>query len=293
MFVTIFTPTYNRAYTLTRTFRSLCDQTRKNFEWLVVDDESTDGTEDLIKSFMESAPFEIRYFRKENGGKHTAYNIALREARGDLFFDIDSDDWMPQNGMSIINSFIPTLTRCRDIAGIIGLKNDINGNMLGRRFRDETKMLMLPDMQSKDYRGEYSIIFKTEIARKYEFPVITGEKYMPENVVYDKFEGYNFIATNNILTTCEYQPDGLSLMYGSLMVYNPRGFMFYHLERLKSNISFRDRLVHTLLYLTFYRLSVEKGNNETCEVPTWLKFFLSPKVAINVKRIKSHLNGGV
>lgn len=291
MFVTIFTPTYNRAYTLTRTYRSLCDQTRKNFEWLVVDDESTDETEELIKSFMETAPFEIRYFRKKNGGKHTAYNIALREARGELFFDIDSDDWMPLNGMSIINSFIPKLTRCNEIAGIIGLKNDINGNLLGRRFREDIETLVLPNMHSKGYRGEYSIIFKTEVARKYEFPVISGEKYVPENVVYDKFENYNFIATNNILTTCEYQPDGLSRMYESLMVYNPCGFMLYHLEWLKRNISFKDRLGHTLRYLIFYRLSVEKGNNEACEAPAWLKILLSPKVKIDVKRIKSNLNG--
>lgn len=290
MLVTIFTPTYNRAYTLTRTFRSLCDQTRRNFEWLVVDDGSIDETEELIKSFMTIAPFEIRYFKKENGGKHTAYNIALREAQGDLFFDIDSDDWMPLNGMNIINSFIPKLSRCNDIAGIIGLKNDINGNLLGHRFKEGTETLELPKMQKHGYRGEYSIVFKTEVARQHEFPVIEGEKFMPENVVYDRFENYKFIATNNILTTCEYQPDGLSRMYNRLMLANPEGFMLYHINRLQRTTSLLARLSQTVNYLTFYEIARQDGRAVECEVSEWKRLLLYPRASMMRNRIQSHVN---
>ena len=91
MLITVFTATYNRANTITRLFESLKNQSFKNFEWLIVDDGSTDYTEAIVESFDPLGDFPIRYIKKENGGKHTAYNIGLNEARGSLFFNVDSD----------------------------------------------------------------------------------------------------------------------------------------------------------------------------------------------------------
>ena len=90
--ITVFTPTYNRAHLLPNLYQSLLQQKAENFEWLVVDDGSTDGTEELVNQWIEEAAFTIRYFKKENGGKHTAINKGVQLAEGDLFFIIDSDD---------------------------------------------------------------------------------------------------------------------------------------------------------------------------------------------------------
>ena len=89
---TVFTPTYNRAHTLSRVYKSLADQTFKNFEWLIVDDGSTDGTKVLIEKWTEEASFPIRYFYQENQGKHIAHNLGVKKARGELFLSLDSDD---------------------------------------------------------------------------------------------------------------------------------------------------------------------------------------------------------
>ena len=104
MLLTVFTPTFNRAHTIARTFNSLKQQTFKNFEWLIVDDGSTDSTEKVVEGFIESSDLNIRYIKKENGGKHTAYNLALEQAAGELFFVVDSDDWLPDNSLSDIAS---------------------------------------------------------------------------------------------------------------------------------------------------------------------------------------------
>ena len=90
--VTIFTPTYNRAYIIGKLYGSLLEQTDRNFEWLIVDDGSTDNTRELIGSFIREDRISIRYFRQENGGKHRAINRGVREAAGELFFIVDSDD---------------------------------------------------------------------------------------------------------------------------------------------------------------------------------------------------------
>ena len=80
--ITIFTPTYNRAHTLVRTYNSLCQQTCKDFEWLIIDDGSTDNTYEIVQEWIEESDFKIRYIYKENGGKHTALNVAFKNSHG-------------------------------------------------------------------------------------------------------------------------------------------------------------------------------------------------------------------
>ena len=76
--LTVFTPAYNRAYTIGRTYDSLCRQTCKDFEWLVIDDGSTDNTAKLVCEWQQlDNGFPIKYIWKENGGLHTGYNKAI------------------------------------------------------------------------------------------------------------------------------------------------------------------------------------------------------------------------
>lgn len=268
MLITIFTPTYNRAHTLERTFKSLCAQDCKDFEWLVVDDGSTDETEYLIERCSKEAAFPIRYFKKANGGKHTAYNLGLKEAKGELFFDVDSDDWLPDNFMEIIQRCLPAIINNPEIAGIIGLKSDKDGKLLGKVLSEDYTAIPYTEL-IKYLKGEYSLIFKTEIARLFNFPIIEGETFIPETIIYDMFVNFCFMTDNNIHTYCEYLPDGLSMSYNKCLVENPIGFKMFHQGRLKICKNLPDRIVNMIRIIAFAELARKRNGLKTETGLSW------------------------
>ena len=101
-YITIFTPSYNRAYRLLALYESLCNQTCFDFEWLIVDDGSNDNTEELVQTWLNESKFNIRYIKQCNGGKHRAVNHGVREAKGELFYIVDSDDILPKDAIECI-----------------------------------------------------------------------------------------------------------------------------------------------------------------------------------------------
>ena len=114
--ITVFTPTYNRAYTLERLYKSLLNQTSYDFEWLIVDDGSTDNTSELIKSFQNNQLFDVRYYKQGNGGKHVAINKGVELAEGELFFIVDSDDYLTDDAIAITKKYCGwNIKRCFEI----------------------------------------------------------------------------------------------------------------------------------------------------------------------------------
>jgi glycosyltransferase involved in cell wall biosynthesis len=183
---TVFTPTYNRAHTIHRVFDSLCAQTLRDFEWLVVDDGSTDNTSDLIAGWAKSAAFPIRYFRQDHSGKHIAHNLALREARGFFFASIDSDDALVPNALERIACIwktIPPEMR-PSFCGTGGLSKNQYGEIIGDLFPTEP---FDASLRERKYvyrlRGEKWGPTLTEIARRFPFPEIRGTQFVPEGVV--------------------------------------------------------------------------------------------------------------
>ena len=211
MLLTIFTPTYNRAKTITRTYQSIKDQSCKDFEWIIVDDGSTDNTEVLVSSWLQQElDFPIRYIKQSNGGKYRAYNNGLRNAKGELFFCVDSDDWLPKDSVKQIKGHYDELISDKLLAGLIALKENSDKILIGKAFYGDIKRSSLYNLELLGQRGERSIVFKLDVAQQFPFPEETGEKFVPESVVYDRFEGrYQFLISNDILTTCEYQDEGL------------------------------------------------------------------------------------
>lgn len=256
MFLTVFTPTYNRAITLTRLFESLVNQPFRDFEWLIVDDGSMDNTEDVVKSFNSNSIFPIRYIKKNNGGKHTAYNIALNEAKGDFFFVVDSDDWLPKCSLSDIAYLADKIFSDNSVGGIIALKTTSDGAVIGTPFKQDNYLATFRQLELSGQSGERSIVFKTKIARKFPFPIIDGERFITENVVYDRYNNnYRFAVSNRRLTTCEYQADGLSSSPKKLMVNNPGGYMLYYRNRIDMAYTLRERVGYILRYNFFLQLS--------------------------------------
>lgn len=183
---TIFTPTYNRAHTLHRVFESLRAQTSRNFEWLVIDDGSTDNTEQLVDGWARCADFSIRYLRQEHSGKHFAHNHALIEARGELFTVLDSDDAFVPDALEKLERLwhgIPASER-HAFYSVGGLCHDQNGVLVGDRFPANPYDADLREMIYADHvRGEKVILGLTDVLRCYPFPEIPGT-YVPEGMVW-------------------------------------------------------------------------------------------------------------
>lgn len=249
MKLTIFTPCYNRANCLPRLYESLIKQTFFGFEWLIVDDGSTDNTKEIVHSF-DSAPFPIRYIYKENGGKHTAYNLAVEKAAGELFFCVDSDDLLAPDAVEVIIKNAPLI---KDGAGILALKCATDGTLLSDNFPEGTSYAGLFRLNTEyGVKGELSIVFKTEVAKRFPFPTFHGERFVSEAVVYDRIDrNYEYFLLPKVLTVCEYLPDGYSASAARLMQQNPCGFCLYFMQRIDMCHSLSRRIVTAGKYHAF------------------------------------------
>ena len=185
-FFTVFTPTYNRAHTLHRVFESLCEQTFRDFEWLLVDDGSTDNTKELIETWVKMADFPIRYFWQENSGKHIAYNSGIREARGQMFAVLDSDDALVPNALERLFKLWNDIPECERSSFCLlgGHCRDQDGALIGSTFpRSPFDTTAQESAFVYRIRGEKFVVRRTEIFRRYPFPEIAGTNYIPEPLV--------------------------------------------------------------------------------------------------------------
>lgn len=249
--LTIFTPTFNRAKTISRTYESLLRQQSFDFEWVVVDDGSTDNTGCLVKQWMNEAPFLIRYIKQKNGGKYMAYNNGLRNANGDLFFCVDSDDWLLDDSVSNILRIKRELLGNKRLAGCVALKEYKDKRLIGKAYPNNLEITSLQNLERLGLNGERSIVFKTTVAKLFLFPEKTQEKFMTEAVIYDKYDKYEFLIKNKVLTTCEYQEEGLSSNPRKLMVKNPAGYKLYFAQRIDISDSIFLRLKYIISYNAF------------------------------------------
>lgn len=233
MRITVFTPTYNRGYLLPHLYESLKKQTFRDFEWVVVDDGSSDNTSDLFSKWTNhEKSFHISYIHVTNGGKHRAINRGLEMAKGELFFIVDSDDLLPIDSLEIIDNVEKTISKSEksSFGGVCGLKAKINGDNLGSTFVG-TDYLDITELERQKYNidGDKAEVFYTELLKKYKFPEFDGESFVTECVVWDKIahDGYKLRFFNEIVYLCDYLDDGLSSRYHSICYSNPKGYGLY------------------------------------------------------------------
>lgn len=252
--LTIFTPTFNRAKKLKRLYDSLLSQSVENFEWLIIDDGSTDDTNAIVKEFSTNK-FPIRYYKKENGGKHTAYNLALEHARGEFILCVDSDDWLANNAVRMI---MQKLSK-ENTNILMSYKSDQNGKLLSKPFPSNINRAGILEL-SYFYQctGEFTLIFRTEYARNYPFPVYEGERFITESVVYDRmFVSEKAVLLPAIITVCEYQSDGLTSNLNEIMKKNPAGYCIYFMQRIDVEYDIRKRISAIGKYHCFHIMSKE------------------------------------
>lgn len=224
--ITLFTPTYNRAYILGQLYRSLQKQTCHDFEWLIVDDGSADDTETLVQGWMaEENAFPIRYYRQENGGKHRAINRGLELAEGELFFTVDSDDYLTEDAIEKILGWEAELPPEGNYGGFAGNLGTAPGETPNRLFDgpyfDGTALDRYGIVD-----GERAMVFYTKIHREYPYPQYPGEKFMTEAVTWNRMahDGYKMRFFNDIIWVFEYKEDGLTRAGSSIFLRNPRGY---------------------------------------------------------------------
>ena len=223
--VTVFTPTYNRAYILGDLYHSLQRQTCMDFEWLIVDDGSADDTKALVASWQgEENPFPIRYVYQENGGKCRAINRGLKEGDGRLFFTVDSDDYLTDDAIEKVIRWDGELPRDGHFCGYVGNRGITPTQTPNRLFPggylDGTALDRYDQVD-----GERAFVFYTEIHRKYLYPEFPGEKFLTEAVTWDLMahDGYKMRFYNDIIWIWEYKDDGLTRAGYRVFLENPQG----------------------------------------------------------------------
>ena len=260
MKITIFTPTYNRSSELLRVYESLKRQTNLNFEWLIIDDGSTDDTSSVIQNLInDEVSFPIRYFKKENGGKYTAHNYAVSKAAYDLFVCLDSDDYLVDDAVDIILKCSSERLKEENI-GIIALKKDIKGTVLSSPFPKNVKQCRKIDLdQIYKCKGEFTLIYKTNILKYSLYPIIENERFVGENVIYDNLDKYGeMILLEDVITVCEYLENGYTSNFNKLMLNNPTGYKLYYKQRIDLAISLKERINYIIRYHAFSNLSNSK-----------------------------------
>lgn len=230
MLFTIFTPTYNRAYILPKLYDSLLMQANQNFEWLIIDDGSTDNTELLINEYIKENKIPIRYFKQKNQGKHIAINSALEKVELPWFCIIDSDDHLEAEASKVWEQLANEISDTEK-AGFSFIH--FSDKILYDRTKYGKKRLVNKNDYLWEFQGEMLFCFKSEIIKKYSFPVYSGEKFCQESVLFlPIFKKFKFLFTDFVLVRGEYMKDGLSQNLYQRLLENPRYAM----------LSFRTKL---------------------------------------------------
>lgn len=257
--LTIFTPTYNRAYTLVRTYNSLCQQTCKDFEWLIIDDGSTDNTRVVVEKWICNSDFKIRYIYQENQGMHGAHNTAYKNITTELNTCIDSDDYMPVDAVENIITFWYE-NRSNKYAGIIGLDQRENGSIIGTTFRPELKETTLMNFYANGGKGDKKLVYRTDIIKQYpEYPLFEGERYVGLAYKYMLIDqDYKLLTLNKPLVIVEYQADGSSNMMWKQYWNNPRGFAFFRKTEMVIAPTLTRRFISCIHYVSSCIISKNK-----------------------------------
>ena len=213
--ITVFTPTFNRANLIERVFSSLQSQTIKNFEWLVIDDGSTDNTKLVLDEFKTKASFPIRYFAKNNAGKVAAINDALDLANGEWFIVFDSDDWCDSDALESISHEISLLHRSdfyNEYCAISVLKRYVSGEVVGDDYSTIDKYgKTYIDRFNFRIRGDKWEIIRTSMHKNFKYNLALGERYMAPGYAWLMMgQKYNTVFINKAYSTIEYQKDGIS-----------------------------------------------------------------------------------
>ena len=288
--ITVFTPTYNRAHLLPRLYESLKAQTYQDFEWIIVDDGSTDNTEEVVSSWLRPASppqsplkggsaefcnFPIYYIRKVNGGKHRAINRGVQEARGELFFIADSDDYLPEDSLAKVREYYQKIKEDKTIGGVCGLDIAPNGASVSSALPQDEIICSSLDIRLKYHiTGDLKEVFLTTVMREFPFPEFEGERFCPEALVWNRIgQKYKLLFFNQPIYVAEYQPEGITAGIVRARMNSPVASVTTYQELNSYDVPFKEKVKAAINYWRF-RACVPKGK-QVPKLP-WYWFWCKP-----------------
>jgi glycosyltransferase involved in cell wall biosynthesis len=273
--LTVFTPTYNRAYILHLCYKSLISQTSKDFVWLIIDDGSTDKTKELVESWILENIIPIRYHFQENQGMHGAHNTAYELIDTELNVCIDSDDYMPIDAIEKIITFWRK-KGSDNFAGIIGLDASPVGEIIGDKIPENIKHSTLSELHGiYKVKGDKKLVYRSELTKNTPpYPIFPGEKYCPLSFKYILIDQkYPLLTLNEVLCHVEYLADGSSMNMINQYKRNPKGFSFFRKVAMKHAPTFKESFRESIHYVSSNLMI--KNNKFLFESPKFLTTLLS------------------
>ncbi|MBW8382046.1 MAG: glycosyltransferase family 2 protein, partial [Youngiibacter sp.] len=257
--ITVYTATYNRAYTLVKGYESLCRQTCKDFEWLIVDDGSTDNTQDLVQGWILEGLFEIRYINQENKGVNIARNIAIENINTELNMCVDSDDYLTDDAIEKVLSLWESRSDEKYV-GLIALDCYPSCKIVGKSFPLGLKESKLSELYDRlGIFGDKKLIYRTDLCKKYPCPSYEGEKYYPNRHKYyliDK-EGPSLLL-HEAICVVEYLPDGITASRYKRYIKNPVGLAAYRQFLISYDPTFKNICRQSIHYVAM-NIIAKKG----------------------------------
>ena len=258
MMITVLTPTFNRGGGLQSLWDSLQKQTVKEFEWLVVDDGSTDGTKNLITQLQEKSDFPIRYIYKSNGGKHTALNVGIQTICSELIFIVDSDDCVTDDAVESILKIHKKYRSQNNICGYAFLRAFPDGKVNGKKFDVNEKIGSYIDVRvnGDDTGADKAEVFKTHCLKEFPFPEYPNEKFLGEDLVWVRMaRKYEMVHINKAIYVGNYLEDGLTNNRRKHNIASPIGCMHRAEEFMESDLKTRYRIKGGLQYIVYGRFA--------------------------------------
>lgn len=260
--ISVITPTYNRATLLPRLYDSLKEQTYKDFEWIIVDDGSVDDTAAVVDGFRKDNALKIRYIHKDNGGKHTALNLGVGKAEGELVVFLDSDDSLPQDSLQTISDEYDKVRYVSDVAGVCGLMAHHDGTPIGSGFPFETDICSEFDVRFRHHvTGDLLEVFRTSVLREIPFPEIAGERFCPEQLCWFRIaRKYRIHCFNHVVYLRDYLDGGLTDKIVKIRMLSPIASSMTYAEMLHYPIPLKQKVKAAINYWRF-RLCAKSGDS--------------------------------
>lgn len=273
--VTVLTPTYNRGELLKVLYNSLCKQTNKKFEWLIVDDGSTDDTKKIVDDFSNDDNITIHYQYKENGGKHTALNYSHPYIKGKYLVIVDSDDYLVENAIEIILNKWDKYKNNKNIVGITFQKGGMRDfNPFDKQMHGEYISTFVRET-NLGMRGDHCETILTKAFCSFEFPVFKNERFIAEGAMwYETTKNKDIVYCNEIIYLAEYLDGGLTNSGRILHIQNPKGCKWHAAIFLNKCFNFKIRFKNALLYVCYSKFIKEKDSEILKELTEYKQILL-------------------
>ncbi len=249
--LTVVTPAYNRAKELKTSYKALCNQTCKDFIWMIIDDGSEDSTEEVVKSWIKENNIDIVYIKQKNGGKYRAINTAIRNCTTEWFGFLDSDDYYLNSTVEKIYYYIDKIEKDDKIAGIIARRQKEDEKIVGSNIElKEGKINFNKLVQKYDFYGDTCRIYRHDILLKCMYPEEYPDKFIPESVMLSKIDkDYDIYFVNEGFSVSEYLDNGYTSNYKKLLLNNVNGYFLALKVQIESELRFTKKLRNTVVYI--------------------------------------------